>query len=162
MALVQFPGPQSGAYQPDLEDDEDGATGKMIWKVAFNSAVAAVAFSPDGKNLAAADGKKIDVRSATTGQSVCQLAGHTGAVTCLTFSGDGKNLVSGAMDKTVRVWDLANTKELRTLTGHKGGVLGVAFKTDGKRIASAGADKTVRIWDSKSAKTPESKIEKPK
>ena len=29
MALVPFPGPQSGAYQPDLEDDEDGASGKM-------------------------------------------------------------------------------------------------------------------------------------
>ncbi|HXD75393.1 MAG TPA: twin-arginine translocase subunit TatC [Vicinamibacterales bacterium] len=29
MALVQFPGPQSGAYQPDLEDDEDGDAGKM-------------------------------------------------------------------------------------------------------------------------------------
>ncbi len=29
MALVPFPGPQSGAYQPDLEDDEDGTTGKM-------------------------------------------------------------------------------------------------------------------------------------
>jgi sec-independent protein translocase protein TatC len=29
VALVPFPGPQSGAYQPDLEDDEDGASGKM-------------------------------------------------------------------------------------------------------------------------------------
>jgi len=29
VALVPFPGPQSGAYQPDLDDDEDGASGKM-------------------------------------------------------------------------------------------------------------------------------------
>ena len=29
MALVPFPGPQSGAYQPELDDDEDGAAGKM-------------------------------------------------------------------------------------------------------------------------------------
>ena len=29
MALVPFPGPQSGAYQPDLDDDDDGAAGKM-------------------------------------------------------------------------------------------------------------------------------------
>jgi sec-independent protein translocase protein TatC len=29
VALVPFPGPQSGAYQPELDDDEDGAAGKM-------------------------------------------------------------------------------------------------------------------------------------
>jgi WD40 repeat protein len=42
-----------------------------------------------------------------TGETVHELKGHTGDVYSASFSRDGKRIVSGSTDKTVRVWDVA-------------------------------------------------------
>jgi WD40 repeat protein len=44
---------------------------------------------------------------------------------------DGKTVVSGSFDKTVRVWDAATGKEVQKLEGHSGGVNSVAFSPVG-------------------------------
>ena len=54
----------------------------------------------------------------------------------MAFSPDGKRLVSGSEDKTVKVWDAETGQETLTLKGHTGGVTSVAFSPDGKRIVS--------------------------
>ncbi|MBX7174198.1 MAG: DUF4365 domain-containing protein, partial [Pyrinomonadaceae bacterium] len=62
-------------------------------------------------------------------------------------SSDGKFIVSGSSDETVRIWDLATGQCLKTLVGHSDSVWGVAVSSDGKFIVSGSADKTLRIWD---------------
>ena len=65
----------------------------------------------------------------------------------MALSGDGKTLVSGSYDKTVKVWDVATGQERATIKGHTGPVLSVALSADGKTIASGSSDYTVKIWD---------------
>jgi WD40 repeat protein len=75
------------------------------------------------------------------------LEGHTGWVDSVAFSPDGKQVVSGSHDETVRLWDVATGASLQTLEGHPGSVNSVAFSPDGKQVVSESNDETVRLWD---------------
>ncbi|PVH71123.1 vegetative incompatibility protein HET-E-1 [Cadophora sp. DSE1049] len=75
------------------------------------------------------------------------LEGHTNAVTSVAFSSDGKQVVSGSVDETVRLWDAATGAALQMLEGHTSEVTSVAFSPDGKQVVSGSYDKTVRLWD---------------
>ncbi|KAI0042230.1 WD40 repeat-like protein [Auriscalpium vulgare] len=74
--------------------------------------------------------------------------GHNDKVYSAVFSPDGKRVVSGSGDKTIRTWD-AQTGETVGLpfTGHTGFVITVAFSPDGTRIVSGSGDRTLRNWD---------------
>ncbi|HEX3658580.1 MAG TPA: serine/threonine-protein kinase [Pirellulales bacterium] len=110
--------------------------------------VLGVAFSPDGRLLASANGGTgVKVWDTTTGQETLNLKGHRYGVTSVAFSPDGKWLASASLDSTVKVWDAAMGQETLTLKGHTGEVASVAFSPDGQRLASAARDKTVRVWD---------------
>ena len=76
-----------------------------------------------------------------------RLRGHKGAVTAVAFSPDDRLLASGSADNTVKLWDVATGKEVRSLEGHTARVTGVAFSPDGQRLATSSADRTVRLWD---------------
>ncbi|MGV9770452.1 protein kinase domain-containing protein [Streptosporangium sp. NPDC003464] len=112
--------------------------------------VSAVAFSPDGKILAAGSGDDtVRLWDVATNTSIGRpLTGHTDSVYSVAFSPDGKILAAGSGDKTVRLWDVATRTPIgRPLTGHTGGVSAVAFSPDGKILAAGSSDDTVRLWD---------------
>lgn len=76
-----------------------------------------------------------------------RLTGHTGAVTAVAFSPDGRTIATGSYDSTVRLWDGATGKSRRALTGHTDVVTAVAFSPSGRNLATGSADKTMRLWD---------------
>jgi WD40 repeat protein len=80
------------------------------------------------------------------------LSGHTDDLTSACFSPDGKKIVSGSKDKTIRVWEVA-TQHCRRFRGHTGEVTAVAFSPDGRHIASASSDHTVRLWGAESGRS---------
>jgi WD40 repeat protein len=82
-----------------------------------------------------------------TGQQIRTLTGHTYAVYAVAVTPDGRQVVSGSWDDTVRVWDLASGQPVRTLTGHTGAVDAVAVTPDGRQVVSGSSDHTVRVWD---------------
>ncbi|KAG8861292.1 hypothetical protein FRB91_009203 [Serendipita sp. 411] len=74
--------------------------------------------------------------------------GHMGSVCSIAFSSDGRRIVSGSFDTTIRLWDTETGQPLgEPLRGHTGGVLSVSFSPDGRRIVSSSANKTIRLWD---------------
>ncbi|KAE9403797.1 WD40 repeat-like protein, partial [Gymnopus androsaceus JB14] len=74
-------------------------------------------------------------------------------VTSVVFSPDGHKIVSGSVDKTIRIWDSNTGKQLgNPLEGHDDRVYSVAFSHDGQKIVSGSYDKTIRVWDSNTGK----------
>ena len=79
-------------------------------------------------------------------QAEAVLSKHTGNVSSVAYSPDGRHIVSGSSDETVRVWDAETGEPIHELPCGSD-VNGVAFSPDGRHIAALD-DKTVRIWDS--------------
>jgi uncharacterized protein with WD repeat/mono/diheme cytochrome c family protein len=131
----------------------DPETGKMVATLPGEAEdVRAVAFSPDGKLLAAAGGlparsgeiKIWDVEKRTALRTI---TGHTDCIYAVEFAPDGKSVATASYDKLIKLWDVASGKEIRTLKDHIDAVYALAFTPDGKRLLSASADRGVKVWD---------------
>ena len=76
------------------------------------------------------------------------LSGHSGTLSAVAFSNDGRFALTGAHDCTARLWDLtASPITSRKLEGHTDRLLAVAFSPDGRFALTGSWDNTARLWD---------------
>lgn len=101
------------------------------------SIVQSLAFSPDGKILAASHaGKEISLWEASSGRSIGVLRGHTDSVYHIAFSPDGSTIVSGSADHTVRLWSILTQRELFSIARLEYAPWWVGFLSD-RQVAVA-------------------------
>ncbi|KAJ7481199.1 WD40-repeat-containing domain protein [Mycena galericulata] len=125
--------------------------------------------SDDGKLLASASNDHTArIWDPLTGESKMELRGHENAVEVVAFAPPvayaairelagipntdrskrpGAYVVTGARDKTIKLWDTASGQLLRNLPGHDNWVRALAFHPSGKFLLSASDDKTIRVWE---------------
>jgi WD40 repeat protein len=159
----------SVAFSPDGTRIVSGASDKTvsIWDTAsgklratligHTSGVTTVTFSPDGTKIvsAAEDGTLkiweavMSKKRATQAEdrSVVALRGNTSAVASTSFSPDGTQIVTNAVDGTLKIWDAASGTEKSTIKGDGGKIAKVTFSPDGRQIASVFVEGTVKFWD---------------
>jgi len=73
--------------------------------------------------------------------------GHSQWVLSIAFSPDGRTVLSGSGDSTLKLWDVATGTLMRTFVGHSEMVQSVAFAPDGRTVLSGGHDRTLKLWD---------------
>jgi WD40 repeat protein len=89
----------------------------------------------------------IKIRNLNTGAETACLRGHTDSVAGIAFSPDGRRLLSGSFDGTMRLWDVATAREVGRFQRHTGWVTCVAFCPDGRRAVAGYYDWSIRLWD---------------
>lgn len=151
------PGVQEGPAIPKTAvggPSENNRSAAVTQAIALGSAsgpVTSVAFSPDGRLLAAAGGvpgqfgeiRLWDVRSR---RLVRTLRGHEDAIYGVAFSPDGRTLAAGSYDRLVSLWSVQGGAP-RMLKDHIDAVYSVVFSPDGRQVASAAGDRTIKVWD---------------
>jgi eukaryotic-like serine/threonine-protein kinase len=88
------------------------------------------------------------VQEKPAGTAICSYRGHLNAVRSLSWSPDGRRIISASNDQTVHVWDAMTGRNQRQIYQDvPGGVRMMAASSDGALIATVGDDALVRIWN---------------
>jgi WD40 repeat protein len=147
-------------------DLETGVENRQVGQPGKRNFFSCLRFSPDGKTLAAQDGRAVQLWDLNTDKPVRRLGeesplqggftivsgGSFGSPRTMAFSRDGKKLVAALVGGTLRQWDVASGKEAHPTAGHQGAVLSVLSSADGKIVTTLGADSTLRQWEAATGK----------
>jgi RNA polymerase sigma factor (sigma-70 family) len=131
--------------------------------------VEAIAFSPDGRTLAASgraakEGSMVRLWDVATGREMVRIGAGLNDPTDpgpgeqafprgpiieprIVFSPDGRLLAMNRWQKTIPIWEAATGRERLRLEGHEASTACIAFSPDSRTLASASWDNTIRLWD---------------
>ncbi|KAM8977784.1 periodic tryptophan protein 2 homolog [Pelodytes ibericus] len=96
----------------------------------------------------AQDSYEVYVWSMQTGRLLDVLAGHEGPISSVAFNPWRSVLATASWDKTVRLWDMADSWRTTETLSLSSDALAVAFRPDGKELAVASLDGQITMWDS--------------
>lgn len=121
--------------------------GAMRYEISrFTNWITAIAFSPDGDNLAVGDRDgNLAIFDAETGELNFALDGHKTIVSAITWRPDARSLASSSDDGVVKTWRIADGKQIKSWAADKKGVLALGSLRDGSFI-SGGRDGIVNLW----------------
>lgn len=141
-----------GYYEVTFWQPEEGKLARRIKNVAQD--VYALAYSPDGRLLAAASGTpgrlgQVNLLEAPASSAGKVLGTARDAFLAVAFSPSGERLAAAGADNTIRVYATESGRQEIVIEQHADWVMAVAFSDDGSLLASASRDKTARIFDSR-------------
>ncbi|MCC6549557.1 MAG: caspase family protein [Ignavibacteriaceae bacterium] len=127
-------------------------TGKLVHNLYIDSKPKLLTFTPDGKYVlsVSSEGKGISILEIVRGTIVRRIEDIR--VNSVTMSHDGKYIIAGIDDYTIRIWDFATGNPVDTLSGHKHYVTSVAPGSDGRYLLSGSSDGSIRYWDIETGK----------
>ncbi|XP_025202815.1 WD40 repeat-containing protein SMU1-like [Melanaphis sacchari] len=117
----------------------------------MEDAVLSLNFSRDSEMLASgSQGGKVTVWKIMTGQVMRKFVkAHILGITCVQFSRDGTQILTGSFDMTIRIHGLKSGKTLKEFRGHTSFVNEVVYTVDGHSVISASSDSTIKVWSVK-------------
>lgn len=126
---------------------QDGQYLQHLYSVGDSSDITSLAFSSDGKILAAGRVGGIDIWDLKTNQLLHDIKIDSGAQ-MIALSPDGQEIISGSReDNRVNVWNIKTGTRSRSLIGHTGGTEAIALSSNGKTLVTASNDDTIKVWD---------------
>ncbi len=133
---------------------QEGQPAKAYRLIAEAMALPGYARSSELVALHRQAGRRGQVVGLSTAWHSRTFEGHAKQVNTVSFSPDGRLALSGGSDNTLRLWEVATGRCLRTFEGHVAvdlgnhfGVQSVSFSADGRLALSGGGDKTLRLWE---------------
>ena len=74
----------------------------------------------------------------------CVLNGHEEMICSIVYFGDGRRLLSGGLDKTIRLWNIESRVNIRTLKEHEEMITSIALAN--KNVITGSWDRKLKIW----------------